>query len=139
MTPILLLSLLAYVAALLHAPASVPLDAIAAHASGELEAVEVLVWMEHESDFGRALGGKRWDARAYGILQVRDEPWLEHDAAASVEAWLRRKRGAAKMCGDDGLAAISSGRCDRGTKLAESRRQEAEALWILASYELGRP
>jgi hypothetical protein len=134
-----MLAILTLVAAYLGAPATVPLDAIARYAQDELEAVECLVWMGHESRFGAALSGHRWDPRAFGVMQIRDAPWLEHDPVGSVQAWLRLKHAAAKLCGDDGLAAVNSGRCDRGTVLADSRRRQAEWLDAAATWVLGRP
>jgi hypothetical protein len=110
------------------------LEALATHAPSLNVAVEAIVYAEHESAFGAALGGKRWDARAYGIMQVRDEPWLEHDEPASAVAWLRIRAKAASMCGEaNALAALSSGRCDRGTRLAEARASEARWWMLLAS------
>jgi hypothetical protein len=129
-------ALLALVAFWLDAPATTPLDTIERRATSEVEAVEVLVWMSHESDFGRALAGHRWDGRAYGWLQIRDRPDLERDPVGSVGTWLSIKHAAGAQCHDDGLSALSSGRCDRGTRLAAARRQEAEWLDAAAAYVL---
>ena len=97
--------------------------------------------MSHESNFGRALSGQRWRQPCIRYLAgaAGDRPWLERDAAASVATWLRIKHAAADACGDDGLAALSSGRCDRGTRLASDRRLEAEWLEAAATLALGRP
>jgi hypothetical protein len=132
-------AILALVAFWLGAPSSVPLADVERLATSPEEAIQCLVWMHHESDFGRALAGHRWDGRAYGILQVRDAPWLERDPTRSVEAWLRLKRLAASACGDDGLAGLSSGRCDRGTQLAGARRAEATFLEMAARIRLSSP
>ena len=103
--------------------------AIAEASESPEEAVLALVWAEHESAFGEALSGRRWDSRAFGVMQVRDRPDTEHDVAASVGAWMSIRRASAVRCGDDGLAALSSGRCDRATRLAAARRAEA-MYWL---------
>lgn len=100
----------------------------------DAELADILVWAKHESDFGRALSGKRYDSQAYGILQVRGSASLEHDPVASVREWLVRLHAAARLCGDArALAGLSSGRCDRGVRLAEQR--ELEAAVALATVQ----
>jgi hypothetical protein len=124
----------------LHGQTTLPLRAVERYASDELEAVETVVWMKHESDFGRVRHGS-YAPCDHGLMQLHNRPDLEgpeHDAE-SVRVWLAIKHANARLCGDDGLASLSSGRCDRGTRLAEARRQEAKALWILAAYAVGRP
>lgn len=140
MTPGPMLALLGLVAFWLHAPPGLPLEAIARSARDTLEAVEVLVWMEHESSFG-AVRHSSYAACDWGILQIHARPDLEgpEGDVESVRVWLGNRRAAAKLCGDDGLAALSSGRCDRGTVLAGERRREAEWLDATATYVLGRP
>jgi hypothetical protein len=94
--------------------------------SAEAELSWAVTFAHDESDFGRALGGKRWDSQAFGILQVRGARSLETDPAASVREWLMRLHASAKLCGDArALAGIASGRCDRGTHLAAQRAREA--------------
>lgn len=126
-----ILQLLTLVASLLHPGAETRhadlLRAISEGAASVEEAVDCLVWAEHESRMGEALGGRRWDSRAYGVMQIRDRPELETDVPSSVRAWLAMRRAGAVLCGDDGLAVLSSGACNRGTRLSAQRR--AEARW----------
>jgi hypothetical protein len=111
------------------------LETVAREAPSPEVAAELLVYAEHESRFGAALSGRRWDHLAYGILQVRGNPRLEVDEVASVGAWLRIRARAAEACGESGaLAGLSSGRCDRGTRLASERA--AEARWWLGLARL---
>ena len=133
-------AILLLVAFWLRAPPWLPIDAIARYASDDLEAVEVLVWMEHESDFGR-MRHSSYAACDWGILQLHGRPDLEGPErdAESVRVWLAIKHANAKLCGNDGLPALNSGYCDRGTKLADERRAEAEWLDVMADYMLGRP
>jgi hypothetical protein len=97
----------------------------------------LLTFANGESNFGAALSGRRWDSHAYGILQIRGPASLEHDEVASVREWLRRLHAAAKACGDArATAGLSSGRCDRGTRLAARREREAsEALARVRSLD----
>lgn len=124
-----ILQLLTVISSLLHPGSEARhadlLIAISQGAESAEEAIDCLVWSEHESRMGEALSGRRWDGRAYGVLQIRDRPELETDVPASVRAWLAMRRAGAAICGDDGLAVLSSGACKRGTRLASERRAEA--------------
>jgi len=107
-------------------------DEVARAGGDEQLLAEALVWEEHESRFGRALSGRRWDARASGILQVRDRPELERDARGSVRAWLGLLHAGEQACGTrtGGLQALSSGHCGWAVTLVASRQAEAaEALY----------
>lgn len=97
----------------------------------EEELALALTWEHEESDFGRALAGKRWDLRAFGVLQIRDKPWLERDPGTSVRVWLGMLHEGARRCGPvRALAMISSGRCDAAVRFADQRT--ARALAALA-------
>jgi hypothetical protein len=113
------------------------LETVAREAPSLEVAAELLVYAEHESRFGDALGGRRWDHLAYGILQVRGNPALETNEVASVGAWLRIRSRAAQACGEAGaLAGLSSGRCDAGTRLAGERAAEAR-FWLMMARSVG--
>lgn len=96
----------------------------------------MLVWEREESDFGRALSGKRWDSRAYGILQIRDKPWLEKDVAGSVRVWLSMYREGARQCGAGrALNMISSGHCDWADKLVARRLEKVRVALAAAKAQ----
>jgi hypothetical protein len=96
---------------------------------------ELLVFAADESRMGDALSGKRWDSKAYCELQVRGSPALEGNPRECVRAWLRIRARSAEACGEaKALAGLASGRCDRGTRLADARA--AEARWLLLVAQL---
>jgi hypothetical protein len=134
MTPLALVVILAEV---IHPGASARhepfLEAVARQTADADEAADLLEWADHESRFGEALAGRRWDAQAHGILQIRGPQYLERDEVASVGYWLRLKARAAEACGPAlALAGLSSGACDRATKLAAARHDEAQRALVFA-------
>ena len=133
-------AILALVAWWLGAPPGMPLRTAERYADDEAEAVQAIVYMKEESDFGRHRHGD-YAPCDWGLMQLHDRPDLEGPAAdaESVRVWLGNKHAAGMVCGNDGLPALNSGYCDRGTKLADARRAEAEWLDVMAGYMLGRP
>jgi hypothetical protein len=103
--------------------------------STENELALAIEFAYRESDFGRALSGRRWDSLAYGVLQVRGNPELETDLRGNVRAWLAILHDARRRCGEDlAVAGLASGQCDRGVKLAEARKREALFALEVAGY-----
>lgn len=129
-----MLALVLTIAAWVHPGAEIShrafLEAVAIASPSEAIAAEIIVFAEHESRFGDALTGPRWDHQASGILQIRGWPSLETDELASVGEWLRIRARAEAACGPElALAGLASGDCHRGTRLASARA--AEARWYL--------
>ena len=105
---------------------------------GEDHELALMITFAHdESDFGRALSGRRWDSQAFGVLQVRGDRALEHDVRRSAREWLARLHASAKLCGEErAVAGLASGRCDRALDLAKRREREAAvALATVASTD----
>jgi hypothetical protein len=110
--------------------------AVEGEPDAELWALRAVVYTYAESRWGYHWDGRAltYDdcpagdgGRALGLFQLQHTPAVVacHSAPAARE-WLALAHHSERMC--QSLAALVSGRCDRGTRLARSRESEVTLL-----------
>jgi hypothetical protein len=119
-----------WLATQLGGPDAIPIARAAARACDDTACVaDELVWAKGESNLTLSPRAFSWDSKrglATGPFQLWNAP---KGLDAQAVRWARLRTWSLSACGN--LAGVASGRCDRGTRLAKAREDEALG-WLAA-------